>query len=593
MESKKSKNINIFLICFSITVCLMIFKKSNIIDQIEEKFYTRILFQSNTLNYVCDNAGNSLQQKYKGGYNEKSLATRKPNKYQQAIINFARNSKFNNIKPYIPRLAIFFAFLALAILFIFCWIGYFVCCCCSCCCFQEAYPHSRCKRTIWFLIAAVCSFLVMGVSFLLLFLIKPFLRKVNGVACSTFTLVDHFRDGLQNSYPAVTNRWGGIPAIEDALKKGQTQYKKITDYSQLEKDIKYAIDNITSIEETDKCGLTKAIKSSDLKNELNNITNIVNSSLKVIDFDQQINDIKETYEIFTDTEDKACKDVYNVLHDYINKYIKIGCYLFFILTLAFGLLGFLILILYYPFKSDCLKFIYVFIWNISMLLSIICILLSVVLGVLSYVSYDGIPVIQYIISPDNLNNEKPLFIKSNSYVSKTINVCCNGDGDFLEVIQENNEINKAIEKLNEKTGIYNSKINQLKRLNCTNQDDTARKSILKVYDTLLQKKNDILNTTSLLTNISRCDFAKNDERIILKQIDSTAKRAKIISFLSFALGILLGISVLAGIMFIHRHTSNNITYDQNQMNNLPNYRNETTTNIYNEQVTSMPIDNKF
>ena len=84
--------------------------------------------------------------------------------------------------------------------------------------------------------------------------------KINGVACSILTLVDHFRDGLHDSYPQVSNRWGGIPEIERLLKEGRNQYKKVINYSQLEKDIDYAMKNYTAIEKTDKCGLTKIIK---------------------------------------------------------------------------------------------------------------------------------------------------------------------------------------------------------------------------------------------------------------------------------------------------------------------------------------------
>jgi uncharacterized protein YdcH (DUF465 family) len=226
-----------------------------------------------------------------------------------------------------------------------------------------------------------------------------------------------------------------------------------------------------------------------------------------------------------------------------------------------------------------------------MLLIIVCILLSVVFGVLSYLSYDGVRVIQYIISTDNLNNEDPLFINSNSYVSKVINVCANEDGNFQKIIQENNEINDAIEKMKQITD-YNDKINQLNRLNCIDEDETARKSIIKVYSSLSQQKDHILNITTLINNISSCDFAKNDEMIILRQIYFSSKIADVISDLSFTLAIFLGISVLAGILFVHRHKFVE-EIPKNNQTKIQDRRNESSTNLNNAQNTSMPTENNY
>ena len=226
-----------------------------------------------------------------------------------------------------------------------------------------------------------------------------------------------------------------------------------------------------------------------------------------------------------------------------------------------------------------------------MLLVIICILLSVAFGVLSYVSYDGVRVIQYIISTDNLNDEDPLFINSNSYVSKVINVCANEDGNFQKIIQENNEINDAIEKMKQITD-YNDKVNQLNRLNCTDKDETARKSIIKVYSSLSQKKDDILNITTLINNISSCDFAKNDEMIILRQLYSFSKIADIISDLSFTLAIFFVISVLAGILFVHRHKFLDDIPENNQMK-PPYGMNETSVYVNNEQDATFPTGNNY
>ena len=82
----------IFLLCLSITVGIMSLKKSYIITEIEGILNIRKLFEQNNLNYICEKAGKSLTEKYEGGYDEKEMGKKSPNKYQRAIIDFAKDS---------------------------------------------------------------------------------------------------------------------------------------------------------------------------------------------------------------------------------------------------------------------------------------------------------------------------------------------------------------------------------------------------------------------------------------------------------------------------------------------------------------------
>lgn len=151
----------IFLICLSITIGIISLKKSNKVPVIEGKvFNIRKLFEQNTLNYVCEKAGKSLTKKYEGGYEEKEVTKKAPNNYQKAIIDFAKDTKNNNIKSYLSRLTIFFIILVLDIILIFVWISYCCCCCCNCCCFKKASPPLETCRKTWFIISFICNFLL-------------------------------------------------------------------------------------------------------------------------------------------------------------------------------------------------------------------------------------------------------------------------------------------------------------------------------------------------------------------------------------------------------------------------------------------------
>ena len=165
----------IFLICFSITIGIMSLKKSNIIPEIEGKLLNiRKLFEQNTLNYVCEKAGNSLAKKYEGGYEEKEVEKKALNNYQKAIIDFAKDTENNNIKKYLSRLVIFFIILGLDIILIFVWISYCCCSCCNCCCFKKASPPLERCRKVWFIISFICNCFIVILSLILLFVINLF-----------------------------------------------------------------------------------------------------------------------------------------------------------------------------------------------------------------------------------------------------------------------------------------------------------------------------------------------------------------------------------------------------------------------------------
>lgn len=544
----------IFLICFSITIGIMSLKKSNIIPEIEGKLLNiRKLFEQNTLNYVCEKAGNSLAKKYEGGYEEKEVEKKALNNYQKAIIDFAKDTENNNIKKYLSRLVIFFIILGLDIILIFVWISYCCCSCYNCCCFKKASPPLERCRKVWFIISFICNCFIVILSLILLFVINLFLKRLNGVACSMFHLIDHIRDGVGKSYPKVINGWIGISGIKTIFEQGNFTYNKISDNSELKQKINYAKNNYTEVQKDDKCGVAKDLEYNDFDKDFNYLNILVNSSLNDIDFEDNIHQADEVYDTLTKIENKDCIDVYDALHDYINNIVKRVCYSIFSLTLVMALFAIVFLVFYFIFELNCFRIIYVFIWNISLLLMLLSILIGVIFGFFSYVLHDGVRIIQYILSKQNLDNPDPLIFDNNSFASDVIDVCVNGDGNFLKVIQEKEELKKYIEDIKQKQIEYNNITNSLYQINCNDdQGKKAKQSFLDVYETLYEQNSELLNLNNNLTSIN-CGFAKNDEMIILRQTASVSKKAKYMCGISISIGILFGISILAGILFVHRY----------------------------------------
>ena len=472
-------NFKYLLLTLCLTASLFLLKHSNLKDSA----FIRNLFSTQTKSYLCGKAGSRLTDKYTGGFNEERDQDNKLSKAQQSIIDFARDSSYSNIKPYLKRVGIFIAFIVLAVILLFIWISYCSCCCCSCCLFGEGKASRKCQF-ICYAIAAFCCLLVIIFSIVVLSLINPFLKRINGLGCSAFYILDHIRYGLSPSYPNNANEWIGIEGIIDRLNYTNMEIKNL----RTQKD-NFNINDV----------------STDCKNKYNididksSIDSLFNSSFD-IDFNEQIQDLDDALVDFDDAEDDIEDDVYDAMHDYVNKYTKIVFNIIFALTLVLGVLGLALLSLYFFLKYNVFRIIYVVIWNISMLFMFLAIILSAIFGILGYILKDGAQVCQYILSPNNLDSADPLVFSSNDkYVSDLIDTCANGDGTFTNIIQESGYLTENIESYLGNITLYQNKINSINSDDvCTSDDKTI---LNNYYNGLIDISNGAINLTNNLTVI--------------------------------------------------------------------------------------------
>lgn len=581
----KIKNYRYFLISIFLTTSLMLIKKYNILEGVKDSIIPRSLFEEKVKNYACDKAGSRLTNKYSNGYTEKDPKSKSLSKAQRSIVDFAKDSSYSNIKPYIKKLGIFIFFLVLDIILIFVWISYCSCCCCSCCLFSSSKPSKLC-RTIFFLIAAICNLLVIIFSIVVLGLINPFFKRVNGFVCSAYNFIDHVRYGLAPSYPNNQKEWGGIDGIINLL-----------NYTEIEKDnIEETLDTITSNISPYKSGQCKEFL--ELDSYKNSIKDLVNESFSDMEFENEINDLKDANKNFEDADKDIGDDAYDVLHDYINKLAKKICTLIFTLTLIFGILGLSFLCLYFFLKYNVFRIVYVVIWNISMLLMLFAILFAVVFGILGYVLRDAVQVGQYILSPENLDSDDPLLFDSdknkNDYgdnvnydddkkdisVTDLIDECANGDGNFMDLLQENGQLKENIENWEKNQSIYRDKINNIDDPSCTESE----KAVLRDnYEKLIDVTSVGLNISNNLTSL-KCRFARNDKNIILNEVDSAGKKGVALCACSLLVGILLGISVVAGIIFVHKYKYDDSPTNAQKDLNSTTEVNESSENIRNDNT---------
>ena len=546
-----------FALCLTMT--LMLVKNSDIFDSQPNSL--RNLLDANKKNYVCDKAGSRLTDKYKTDFDEDNVDKKSLSKSQQAIIDFARDSSYSNIKPFVKKCAIFIVFIVLDIILLVLWISYCCCCCCKCCLFGEAKPSKVCS-CIFFVVALFCYLLIIIFSIIVLALVSSFFKRINGLGCSSFHFLDHVRYGLAPDYSNRVNEWDGLEGVIGKI-------EKIND-----------IQNDNSIFTSINGAKTKFSVCSDeyaaLEKESDEIKKLKQNSFK--ELSAGLGDLESLKNDFDDAENDFGDDLYKAMHDHTNKYAIKLYKAIFSLTLIFGILGLGILILFIFFNNTCLKVVYAIIWNISLLLMIFVILEASSFGIIGYIFEDGVQVGNYILSRDNFESNDPLVFSTtdDDYISDLVDICVNGDGNFANVIEGGEA---AFSNLNSWENRKKIITVSSKSVKCDTSDELTEE-LRNYYGDLLNVVDLSLNATKNITDL-KCRFAKNDKNILLNEADSAAKSGIALSALGFLIGIFFAISVFCGILFVYKFFA---TRNENKnINALPN---ESTTNIEQENPNS-------
>ena len=539
---------------------LMLVKNSDIFDSQPNSL--RNLLDANKKNYVCDKAGSRLTDKYKTDFDEDNVDKKSLSKSQQAIIDFARDSSYSNIKPFVKKCAIFIVFIVLDIILLVLWISYCCCCCCKCCLFGEAKPSKVCS-CIFFVVALFCYLLIIIFSIIVLALVSSFFKRINGLGCSSFHFLDHVRYGLAPDYSNRVNEWDGLEGVIGKIENT----KKIKNDKAIFNKISADSKNIKGT-----CNLDYDM----LKQNASEIERLLDDSFEQLS--AGLGDLESLKGDFDDAENDFGDDLYEAMHDHTNKYAIKLYKAIFSLTLIFGILGLGILILFIFFNNTCLKVVYAIIWNISLLLMIFVILEASSFGIIGYIFEDGVQVGNYILSRDNFESNDPLVFSADDddYISDLVDICVNGDGNFTNVIEGGKKASSNLNNWENRKKIITDASESAK---CGASDELTQE-LRNYYGDLLNVVDQSLNAAKNITDL-KCRFAKNDKNILLNEADSAAKSGIALSALGFLIGIFFAISVFCGILFVYKFFA---TRNENKnINALPN---ESTTNIEQENPNS-------
>ena len=537
---------------------LMLVKNSDIFDS--QPSSLRNLLDANKKNYVCDKAGSRLTDKYKTDFDEDNVDKKSLSKSQQAIIDFARDSSYSNIKPFVKKCAIFIVFIVLDIILLGLWISYCCCCCCKCCLFGEAKPSKVCS-CIFFVVALFCYLLIIIFSIIVLALVSSFFKRINGLGCSSFHFLDHVRYGLAPDYSNRVNEWDGLEGVIGKIENT----KKIKNDKAIFNKISADSKNIKGT-----CNLDYDM----LKQNASEIERLLDDSFEQLS--AGLGDLESLKGDFDDAENDFGDDLYKAMHDHTNKYAIKLYKAIFSLTLIFGILGLGILILFIFFNNTCLKVVYAIIWNISLLLMIFVILEASSLGIIGYIFEDGVQVGNYILSRDNFESNDPLVFSADDddYISDLVDICVNGDGNFTNIIEGGKKASSNLNNWENRKKIITDASESAK---CGASDELTQE-LRNYYGDLLNVVDQSLNAAKNITDL-KCRFAKNDKNILLNEADSAAKSGIALSALGFLIGIFFAISVFCGILFVYKFFA---TRNENKNININALPNESTTNIEQE-----------
>ena len=377
------------------------------------------------------------------------------------------------------------------------------------------------------------------------------------------TLLEHLINGFGTQYPSHTSEWNGLNHVIDRFAYSDELLKTVDD-EYINSTFYKAHENCEK-ETSCVCNITEL----EIDKYLWDIYFFINYA--ALDLPTQIGKMKGGLTILDETKVDVGDDIYDFLHDYANKHIKNVCLAIFVLTLIIAVIGLIFLSLYYFLKSGIYRIVYIIIWNLSMLFMILAILVSVVFGVLGYVTRDGVQIIHYTLSSYNLLSDEPIFFKSkNFFISSMIEECANEEGDFLDSLGDD-----ILSSKNESDTDLNEIMDELKASTCSAE---TKDSLETFYRALYNGTIITLNATGTLLNI-KCRFAKNDKNIILNELNSAGKRATVLSAFQFLVGILLGISVLFGILFIHKYKEGLTPNEKREIYINQNVNNESQGNF--------------
>ena len=538
------------ILLFSVVCTLIIFSLNKHPSKPLKKlsFNFRNLVTNEDMENRCNKTNKEFKEKYQNGYftniNYKEL-----DDYQILIKDVIEGEKLNfeTIKSYLPRIFIYGIFLIVDVILIFVWIIYCACCCCG---KNRKSSGSICGKCSFII------FLILSVSVILLcvlgyFLVPCFTKSIYGVVCSLYKLVFHFLEGTKEDYGNEIN-WQGVEGIDHLLDKFDL------------------INRISKFDCDDGDSLCSSYKNffEDFKKERDDNNGLI-EKLK-----NAKKEIDSASGVFKSLKSSQLSSIETYIEDY-KKYFKCSLFYLFLAIFLFSFLCLLFLIIYFACNCECISCLFHVFWNIEMIIIIATMVVGILFGIFGVVSKDGVSILKYATSWENLNNSNPFILKDINDADM-INQCFNGEKGVLVTFEGSykNEMN------------YSEFIEQYYKLqNSEEYKDKNKIDIMEAYDELysgikaMVELNSNLNSKEI-NKIFDCNYVKYDFNILLDEIKSSvAKLSCLLSLIIIVADLAAAISILFGIIVINNYKGENIRHGVQTTVNQNKSKSRETNNI--------------
>ena len=524
--SMSNKKLHILLFSLVCTFIIFALNKNPSKPLKSLSFNFRNLMTNDDMEKRCSKTCKELKEKYQNGYST-NINYKGLDQYQILIKNVIGGEELNFgiIKSYLPRILIYGIFLIVDVLLIFVWIIYCGCCCCN---KQRKSSGSICGKCS-FIIFLILSVTVILLCVLGYFLVPCFAKSINGLVCSLYKLVFHFLEGTNGDYGSGFN-WQGEGGISRLLEKF---------------DI---INNIYGHNCQDGDPFCSSYNQylQKFNEEKSANTNLVN----------KLSDAKDEIESFSGVFESLKNDKLDSIEKYMvdfDNYFKCSLFYLFLAIFAFSFLCLLFLIIYFACNCECISVLFHIFWNIEMIIILASMLVGILFGIFGVVSKDGVSILKFTKSWENLNDTNPFLLKNLEHPDK-INQCFNEQkGNLIEF-----------------KGKYTNKINYTefyeeytKFKNSDQYNDEDKTDLKKNFDLLNSgiKEMEILNSNlneQEINKIFDCQYVKYDFDILLDELKSSvAKLSSLISLIIIVADLAAAISIIFGITVINNYKGQN------------------------------------
>ena len=500
----KKKLFQIIIITFSITSILYIISTKK--NKKKQEIKLRKNEYTNSINYICSHSNDDLlplYEKISFPYKDNILSI-----FSKAIIDFIITKDTKYIKEnYLKRISRFIGIIFIIIIVILSYIICWICCCCPCCCCKQK-NEENCCRQFSLLIAIIMSGALISSGYYGMNMEYKIIGSINGLTCTVYKFFSNVFNGDECYEKPI---WSGFYHITDSIYNTDNiilnansknlkiidninNIKNISFYEYIIQDEKFINEEKSKYEDLYNLSFINPDPNSNSENIIPDFIYEIPNFLKNIidDFEYNINHPFKSLNDISDYIQVINSNRINILNSLNHSLIKINQFretftyfaydaitnkikyqkvfnkygnaffsFFFPICISIGSVNIFCLLFYVTFNLQWTRIPMYVLWNIETLIMIISFIFGLLFSIIYMEGKDGREIIDYALSPLNLNNNNSIIFKNEG--KDYLNICFNENGDLQYKFNLINNNTILVDKLYDYISIIENDIQIISR----------------------------------------------------------------------------------------------------------------------------------